>query len=380
MNRHLIIIGTGLAGYTLAREWRKRDPDSDLTLVTDGDGQFYSKPSLSNAFAQNKTPEMLVTASAEKMAHQLNAHVLTRSPVSRIDVDQRSITLHDGRCLHFSHLAIAVGARPRPLDISGSGTEALLTINNLDDYKRFRQKLEGRHHVTLVGGGLIGCEFANDLTHAGFKVSVVSAGPTALYPLVPEALGHALVEHLAPLGVSWHFGTTLTEIDRDGNRWSVQLADGACWTTDIVVSAIGLQPDISLAAQTPLTVERGFVVNDFFQTNIDSVFALGDCAQWRGQVLPYVMPLMTQARAIAQTLTGSPTPVVFPVMPIVVKTPAYPIVVVPPPKGTHGHWTLTRHEDGLKACCFDAENRLRGFALGGQNTRERATLVKQVVA
>jgi rubredoxin-NAD+ reductase len=108
------------------------------------------------------------------------------------------------------------------------------------------------------------------------------------------------------------------------------------------------------------------------------VYALGDCAEVEGLVLPYVMPLMHSARALAATLAGKHTPVSYPAMPVLVKTPACPTIVSPPPVGVDGQWTVTADDEGVKALFHDASGKMIGFALNGKATAERATLTPQL--
>ncbi|WP_201788736.1 FAD-dependent oxidoreductase [Pseudomonas frederiksbergensis] len=113
----LIIVGTGLAGYTLAREYRKREPDAPLVLLTDDDGAFYSKPRLSNAFKDGKSADQLLQMPADEMAKQLNATILTGVCVSMID-PQANTLLVDGQTLAWSKLVLACGANPVRLSLS----------------------------------------------------------------------------------------------------------------------------------------------------------------------------------------------------------------------------------------------------------------------
>ncbi|MBN8772396.1 MAG: FAD-dependent oxidoreductase, partial [Thiobacillus sp.] len=107
---------------------------------------------------------------------------------------------------------------------------------------------------------------------------------------------------------------------------------------------------------------------------------LGDCAEVDGQNLPYVQPLMVQARALAATLTGTPTPVVYPAMPVMVKTPAHPVAVLPPRLGASGGWKVECGDTGICALHVDDNGRLQGFALTGSETGRRNTLVKELAA
>jgi len=390
MGAPLVIVGTGLAGWTLAREFRKLDPNTPIVLVSRDEGAFYSKPMLSNALAGGRSPASLVSTPAAAAAEAIQATVLAQREVVRIDTVARAVVLDD-RVVPYRALVLALGADPIRLPLQGDASDRVFSVNDLVDYGRFHAALTTGARVTLLGAGLIGCEFANDLAIAGYHVDVVDLAPLPLGRLVPERAGRAMQVALSAAGVSFHLGASVRAIHRDGARLVVELvvagsmqagsmqaepAEVRRLSTDLVLSAVGLRPRTALAAAAGLTVEGGIVVDSMLRTNALDVYALGDCAQVDGQVLPYVLPLMTGARALAKTLTGVPTAVVYPVMPVAVKTPALPLSVVPAPQGIDGEWSYLEPEGGLEGHFKDREGRLQGFVLGGAATARRAALVR----
>jgi len=375
----IVIVGSGLAGYTLLKEIRKRDPDTPVTLVTADDGAFYSKPNLSNALTAGKTAAALAGASAEKMAADLNAIVLTHTRVTAIDAQGRRIRTVNGE-LDYGKLVLALGADPIPHGLGGDGASAVLAVNDLADYAVFRSALDGRRRVAVLGGGLIGCEFANDLAHAGFTVNVVHLGGWPLERLLPVEAGQRLADSLATLGVVWHFGRTAKSVEPTTGGYQVELDNGETIAADVVLSAIGLRPRTQLAQAAGIPVGRGIQTNRLLETGVANVYAMGDCAEVEGLTLPYVQPLMVQARALAATLTGTPTLVVYPAMPVMVKTPAHPVAVLPPRVGAAGGWKVDCADTGVCALHTDENGRLQGFALTGSETGRRNTLVKELAA
>ena len=229
--------------------------------------------------------------------------------------------------------------------------------------------------MAIIGPGLIGCEFANDLIEAGFAVSVIGPDQAPLGRLLPASTGVALQDALHVKGVHWHLQTTAQRIEKTEKGYRLTLANGETVLADIVLSAIGLRADMSLASEAGLKCDRGIVVDRHLMTSHENIYALGDCAQVEGLVLPFILPIMQCARALAQTLTGSPTAVTYPPMPVVVKTPAYPIVISPPPVNAAGDWQI---EQTAKACTaqFKHKDQLLGFMLGGEAVSERQALTK----
>lgn len=373
----IVIIGSGLAGYNVAREFRKLDKETPLTVMTADGGEFYSKPTLSNALAANKTPAAIPINTSEQMAAQLDAMVRTRTRVTAIDTDAHHIRVSE-ETLSYSRLVFALGADQIRVPIEGSAAAAVLSVNSLDDYAHFRTAIEGRTRVTVIGAGLIGCEFANDLSPAGYKVDVVDIAEQPLPRLLPHNAGTFLREKLAALGITWHLGTHVKAVDSETDAIRITLANGETIMADVVLSAVGLKPKLELARAAGLKINRGIVVDRYLETSAADIFALGDCAEVEGLVLPFVMPIMHAARALAATLAGKRTAVSYPAMPVLVKTPACPTIVAPPASGTAGEWKIEQRADGVKSLFVDSAGRLLGFALNGAATAERAKLAREL--
>jgi rubredoxin-NAD+ reductase len=372
----LLIVGAGLAGYTLAREVRKRDPTLDILLISADAAALYSKPVLSNALAQRLDPAGLVQADAEAQAAKLGIRVLPYCQVRGIDRQAHRVETTRG-CIDYRRLVLAHGARPRTLTFPGARTMA--RINHLDAYLAFRARLRPGMHVCIQGAGLVGCEFANDLAVSGHRVTVIEQAPRPLAALLPEALSLRVRDALAGAGVAWRCGQSIAAIEAAPPGYLLHLDDGEFLRPDLTLAATGLEPDAAWVTVAGLTVERGVVVDAMLATADADVFALGDCAQAGAHFLPYVLPIMQQARALAATLTGTPTRVELPAMPVVVKTPACPLVVCPPAPEAVGEWLREQDDAAGAVYQFVGEaGRLLGFALAGDRCNQRRQFAARV--
>lgn len=374
----IIIVGTGIAGYTLARELRKIDADCSIVLLTADSGANVYKPNLSKALAMDKSPNDLVMQSVEDMAAQLNVEIMPNSAVAAIKPEQKAIELADGRLMDYSALVLAVGASQRelPVVVAASDQAVMHSVNDLADYQRFREQLDGlpaNAHVGIIGGGLIGCEFANDLVAQGYRASVVEPMAWPMGQLLPEPCGHAVQQGLAAIGVDWQLETVVESIATDDEGVKLELANGQSVVVDMVLSATGLLPNVQLAKDAEIEVGRGVVINDYAQTSDENVYALGDCAELDGVVLPYVAPIIQQAKALAATLTGTPTAVRYAALPVAVKTPACPVVVSPVYDAAlveQGTWHI--EGEGLDwQAVFYVGDQPHGFVLTGDKVSAR---------
>ena len=382
----IIIIGSGMAGYTVAREFRKLSPEQELVMICADEAVNYAKPTLSNAFAGNKAPEQIALGDATKMATQLNMRIEAETWVKAINAESHEITLEkNGETITqpYSKLVLAVGANPIRLAIAGDGSDDIHVVNSLTDYRIFRENLSKRKdkRVVILGAGLIGCEFANDLLHSNYDVTVIDLAPQPLGRLLPNHVAEAFKTNLEQAGIKFALSTTVEKVTKinDGEDYAVTLANGQTLVADIVLSAIGLQPNIALAKEANIQTSRGIITNTLLETSQPDIYAVGDCAEVNGTLLPYVMPIMQQARALAKTLSGQSTAVHYPAMPVAVKTPAAPLTVLPAPIGVDVNWETEEFEDGMLARAADDEGTLRGFVLlGATASKQRLTLTKLV--
>lgn len=377
MSAPVVIVGTGLAGYNLAKEFRKLDSETPLLLISADDGRSYSKPMLSTGFGKNKDADGLAMAEAGAMAEQLKAEIRTHTRVTGIDPDQRRLWLGE-EAVPYRDLVLAWGADTIRVPVEGDAQDAIFPINDLEDYARFRAAAAGKRKVLILGAGLIGCEFANDLSLGGLEVELVAPCEQVMPGLLHPAAAAAVQAGLEGLGARFHLGPVLARLDRGEDGLEALLSDGTRIRCDLVVSAVGLRPRTALAAAAGLAVNRGVVVDRRLRTSHANIHALGDCAEVDGLNLLYVMPLMACARALAQTLAGNPTAVSYGPMPVTVKTPACPLVVSPPPRGLDGEWVVEGAGSDIKALCRDAGGRLLGYALTGAAVQEKLALNREL--
>jgi rubredoxin---NAD+ reductase len=379
----VVIVGTGLAGYGVAREFRKHDSDTPLILITSDDGRAYSKPMLSNGYTKQTSANDLVQLDAGSMAKQLKASVWTMTRVSEIDTAAQKIKVGDTEtAIHYGKLVLALGAEVIQPPIGGNGLDRVYSVNDLLDYDDFQTAMakNGVKKVCIIGGGLIGCEFTNDLLNGGFEVEAVDPLGYCLPTLLPEAAGKAVQAALEAKGARFHFGPLVTEVNQADKGVVVSLNNGDTIAADLVISAVGVRPRVDLARASGLEINRGIVVNRRLETSAPNVYALGDCAEVSGHVLVYVAPLVAAAKALGRTLAGEPTEVVYPAMPVTIKTPACPVVVSPPPVGAAGAWAVEARGSDVRAEFRDGSGKLLGFALTGDATRAKLELQKELPA
>ena len=381
MSRSLTIIGSGMAGLGLLKQLRALDDSRRVTLISADSGADYSKPLLSSSFAKGLAPERLAMRSALEVSDQLAAVVRTHTRVERLDPLERCLWIGEER-LAYDELVLATGAAPRmPFKVPATLANRVLSVNDLDDYRRFHGLLKALARparVLIVGAGLVGCEFANDLRTGGHAVSLMAPEPTPLPRLLPEPLGRVLGEVFDAAGIELHLGRMLERMEDAGSEVGVMLDDGRRIEADLVLLATGLRPRTELAEAAGLSVTAaGIQVDRLLMAATPGIYALGDVACVDGVNAMYVPPLQAGAKALARTLTGTPTELRYAVWPVVVKTPLLPVVAQPPLQSP-AHWRIEGEGENLTAFAEDRDERLIGFALTGSCVRRKVELARAI--
>ena len=193
----IIILGAGHAAYSLAREIRRHNQDQPITLITRDSGDSYYKPNLSKALASGKTPEQLILKTRQQQEAALGVTIMFEQTVTAIEPQNQVLELENGEWLPYSGLVFATGAESRRFPLEGNANAEVLHVNDLDENRVFAEQIKTAKHVLILGAGLVGCEFANDLHSQGIASTLVDPAPYPLANLLPEDLGQALEQGLS---------------------------------------------------------------------------------------------------------------------------------------------------------------------------------------
>jgi len=376
---HTLIIGAGHAGYSLAKELRKLDPDRSICLVSSDSADYYSKPLLSNGFSKQKSAADFIQKTAGQMADELNIEIWPHCHAKQIDAEQHQLHTDKG-VIKYQQLVLATGASPVKLPLPAATAGLVWSVNDLTDYQNFLQQSLGKQKITVLGAGLVGIEYANDLAAAGFQVSVIALEQQPLAQLLPAQLGEVLQQQLTKLGVEFYWGSAIADAELTDQQLKLTLADGRSLNTELILSAVGLKPNLQLAIQAGIECGKGIKVNQTLATSAADIYALGDCAEVCGYNLMYIQPISLSAKALALTLTGQNTAVQLPVMPVIVKSSALPVVSWPAAPQQQGEWTLEGQELDWVAKFQNPAGVLLGFALTGKMVAQRLRLAKEMPA
>lgn len=367
----IVIIGSGLAGQLVLRNLRDGGFLGEVTIISKSSGHFYTKPSLSNVFTQKKKPSDLIVSSQDEVEKDMNCKILIEEV---LEIDRENQTVKTKQASYaYDRLILAMGADLMDLPILPTGGN-VLRVNHLDDYQHFFECVKPDREIIIVGGGLIGVEFAADIANHARKVTLIERMPSLMGAMVPKEIGDYIKKGLEALGVEVHLNQDILSIE-DSKQVTVNLKDQSL-VGDTLLAAVGLQPEISLAEKADLRIERGIYVNQYGQSSDPNIYALGDCANVCGITRSFVSSLRICAQSIADHIMEKDNPIVYPPLPVLLKTPTIPVgfCYKNPPK----HWQVSSDSEGIEALAYEGEQ-LTGFALAGNKLERRNSLKAQLL-
>jgi rubredoxin-NAD+ reductase len=253
----VVIIGSGIAGWTVAERLREQDAHRPITLITIDEGCVYSKPALSMAMGQGRSVDDLIEQLGQAKADALGVTLQAHTRVLAIKLKEQRLVTGKGN-VKYGDLVLALGASQRSVPFAGDAADQILRVNDLASYRRLREQLaRGSQHVTLIGAGLIGVELAEDLRAGGHEVTLLDLGTQLLGRLAPLPVATQLLEALRQQGTEFLPGVSLAALDAQNGRLCATLTDGRRLPTDLVISAMGLVPNSELAGKAGLVGPSG---------------------------------------------------------------------------------------------------------------------------
>nr|WP_233188785.1 FAD-dependent oxidoreductase [Hydrogenovibrio sp. SC-1] len=374
----VLIIGAGYAGWQATENVRQALPDAEISLLTACDGTVYPKPTLSMALSQGRTPDDLKETTADQKAAELNIGVKTLTKVISINAQRKKVMTTSGS-YQYDKLILATGAKALTPKVEGNAAKDMLTINDLPAYRRFIEALKGKKSVTLIGGGLIATELAEDLISQSIQVTMVIRGAHLMSQILPEAISQTLEAKLQAKGVQFYKNSELKEMHQSETGYQLHTDQGEQFETDVVVAAIGLAPILDLAKKAKLKTNIGICIDQHCLTSNPDIFAIGDGVESEGVLQAYLEPIRRQAKAIAAYLKGEETHA-FKVLPSLIKTktPSLSIMISPPLHATHGQWESTLMVGDNQRLLYKDGDKVSGFALSGELVTSANALYKEL--
>jgi nitrite reductase (NADH) large subunit len=302
----LVVVGNGMAGLRLVEEVLRRAPGRfAMTVVGKEPQPAYNRVLLSSLLAGEIGEEDVRLHGRDwYAAHGID--LVTGDAAVRLGIADRTIDLASGRRLRFDRAVLATGSNPIHPPMPGSDLLGVMTFRDLADVGAMRCSVAGQRAV-VIGGGLLGIEAAYGLALAGLKVTLLHLMDRLMERQLDARASVLLQQALEARGVAVVLQAETAAIRGERYAQGVQLKDGRCIDSDLVVFAIGIRPEIELARTAGLRCNRGIIVDDRLSTSSEKIFAIGECAEHRGQCYGLVEPAYAQAAILARRLAGEAT-------------------------------------------------------------------------
>jgi len=318
-NKHVVIIGNGIAGVTCARHIRKRS-DAKITIISGETDHFFSRTALMYIYMGHMKYEH--TKPYEDWFWEKNSIDLKRAWVKELKSESKQLVFTDGSTLHYDQLVIATGSKPNKFCWPGQNLKGVQGLYSYQDL----ELLEANTHppksskktvqrAVIVGGGLIGVELAEMLLTRNIEITFLVRENRFWGNVLPEQEGKLIADHMKKHHVDLRFETELKEIigDENGRVKAVITSKGETIDCQLVGLTAGVSPNVDFLKSSALNINRGVLVNEFLETNLPDVFAIGDCTEFENppvgakkfNQLWYTGRMMGET--LAQTLTENKT-------------------------------------------------------------------------
>lgn len=305
--KKLVLIGNGMAGVRTIEHLLKLSPESyDITIFGSEPHPNYNRIMLSSVLAGGADMKEIVINDWEWYKEN-NITLHTGHKVTSIDTERKKITSQLGIEVDYDAVIIATGSNPFMLPLPGADKKGVIAFRDINDCEVMIDASKNYKKAVVIGGGLLGLEAARGLLHLGMEVNVVHIHSYLMERQLDEAASKMLQRELEAQGMQFLLQKNTASIKGKRRASGLAFTDGTEIDGDLVVMAVGIKPNIELARSSGIEVNRGIVVNDFMQTNIPGIYAVGECAEHRGIAYGLVAPLYEQGAVLAKHLASVET-------------------------------------------------------------------------
>jgi FAD-dependent pyridine nucleotide-disulphide oxidoreductase len=300
-----LIIGNGIAGLSATEEIRKKDADAKILIVSDEKPSTYWRTRLSDLISKEFNDDDLYVKK-EPWYSERKIDERLKTSVNKLDLDRNVAILSDGEEIEYKKALLATGAHPFVPPITNINSDGVFAIRTIDDLMNFKDYVNGKDKVIVIGGGILGLEAAYSAKLLGKKVTVIESFDYLLSRQLDQDLSNKLESTLNEIGITTYTGKNTSEIlSKDGKVTGVKLADGSEIPADAVMVQAGVRSNIEVAKNSGLEVDRGIIVDDTLQTKKENIFAAGDCAQIGNFTIGLWTSSQEMGKIAGHNMTGS---------------------------------------------------------------------------
>ncbi|MEX1201430.1 MAG: nitrite reductase large subunit NirB [Methylophaga sp.] len=302
MKEKLVLIGNGMAGMRTLEELLKLTPDKyQISVFGDEPYGNYNRIMLSPVLAGEKTIDDIMINDLQWYEDN-NVTLYSGQRVTKIDRLKRRVMTDDGLVVEYDRLLLATGSKPFMLPLPGADLPGVISFRDIADVDTMIDTAKSHQKAVVIGGGLLGLEAANGLMIQGMDVTVVHISDTLMNMQLDKTASDLMLDELKGKGLKFLMQHESAAIEGKDRVERLTFKDGSSVDADLVVMAVGIRPNATLAQSAGIHSERGIVVDDTMQTFDPRVYAVGECVQHRGTTFGLVAPLFEQAKVCANHL------------------------------------------------------------------------------
>jgi len=297
----LTIIGCGIAGITVAMTLKQRKPEIKVTIYTDENHPYYPRPKLYSILSGEAQPNDIYAFPKEWFENQ-GIKIQTGKKVASVDTTRKKLLFENGAEANYDKLLLANGARPFLPPVKGFDKTGVFTLRSIDDALRIREYARKVGKAIVIGGGLLGLEFAASLHKSGQQVDVVEIFPRLLPNQLDAEGAETFKSQIEKIGVNVVLGVKTQEILGEKTVSGIALDNGNSLQGGLVLFSAGIRPNTEMAANAGIKVNKGVVVDHYLKTSAPDVYAAGDVAEFEGKVYGIIPAAEEQARVAASNM------------------------------------------------------------------------------
>lgn len=305
--KQLVLVGNGMAGVRAIEEILSVAKDEfQITIFGAEPHPNYNRILLSKVL-QGDTDIKDITLNDWDWYEENNIQLYTNETVIKVDTENKTVITDADRIQPYDELILATGSVPFILPIPGADKKGVTAFRDIKDTDTMLAASKQYKKAAVIGGGLLGLEAARGLLNLGMDVSVIHLAPFLMERQLDATAGRLLQNELEKQGMTFLLEKQTEEIVGDDRVEGLRFKDGTSIEADLVVMAVGIRPNTTLGAESGIPVNRGIIVNDYMQTEIPHIYAVGECAEHRGIAYGLVAPLYEQAKVLAKHICGIET-------------------------------------------------------------------------
>ncbi len=306
VKQKLILIGNGMAGVRTIEEILKVDPNQfEITIFGNEPHPNYNRIQLSKVL-QGDTEIKDITINDWDWYRENHIKLFSGESIIRIDKESQ-VVYSDKRAIQYDKLIIATGSLPFMLPLPGADLEGVTAFRDIKDCETMIEYSTKYKKAAVIGGGLLGLEAARGLLNLGMEVDVIHISDCLMERQLDQTAGRLLQKELEKQGMNFLLKKQTVQIIGKKRAEGLRFGDGTKLKADLVVMAVGIKPNVALAKESGIPVNRGILVNDCLETEIPNIYAVGECAEHHGIVYGLVAPLYEQGKVLAKQLCKEET-------------------------------------------------------------------------